>query len=407
MWLFRMAGIRMVLVPTGGIGGPTEVLIAGLQVLSLRVKCKLMGTSNGIKGVISVAVQIGDRIRLGRKLAGLSLRNLADKAAVSAQAISKYERGLDIPSSPVLLRLARALGVKPEFFFRPEPLFALIPAYRKRARLKKKELEAVSARIQEWLERYLELEYLASAQVKFDRPAVGSTRAESLDEMEEAAVTVRQEWDLGLDPIQNLMELLEDRGIRVGLVEGFPHFDACAFWADGVPVIAVKKDLPVDRQRFNLAHELAHLLFPEPGNPAGEAIAHRFAGAFLVPAQAVYQELGRRRQSLGYRELYLLKHKYGLSMQGWIARARDLNIISPERARYLFQDFRRQGWHKREPGKQLPPEEPKRMERLALRAVAEALISSSRAAELLGKSMEEFRYQMMEEYGEPTADLYN
>lgn len=353
-----------------------------------------------------MSVGIGDRILLGRKLAGLSLRGLASQVGVSAQAISKYERGLDIPSSQVLLRLARALGVKPEFFFRPKPLFTVNPAYRKRAKLGKKELEAVSARIQDWLERYLELEHLASAsEVKFERPAAASSTPESLDAVEETAVAIRQEWDLGLDPIQNLMELLEDKGIRVGLIEGFPHFDACAFWADGVPVIAVKKDLPGDRQRFNLAHELAHVLFPELNHREGEKMAHRFAGAFLVPRQTVFRELGEKRQSLDYQELYLLKHKHGLSMQGWIGRARDLNIISPGQAGYLFQRFRRQGWHKREPGEQLPPEEPKRMERLALRAVAEGLISSSRAAELLGMSMGELCHQIMGECGEPAADL--
>ncbi len=61
---------------------------------------------------------LGERIKLGRKSSGLSLRALAEEVGVSAQAISKYERDQDVPSSGVLLRLARALGVRVEFFFR-------------------------------------------------------------------------------------------------------------------------------------------------------------------------------------------------------------------------------------------------------------------------------------------------
>jgi Zn-dependent peptidase ImmA (M78 family) len=121
-----------------------------------------------------------------------------------------------------------------------------------------------------------------------------------------------------------------------------------------------------------------------------EKAADRFAGAFLVPAPVARFELGERRDTLHLYELHLLKHKYGLSMQGWIYRARDLGILSENATIRLFQDFRRAGWHRHEPGDQLPPEVPKRMERLVLRALAEDLISESRGAELLGKPLAQF-----------------
>ena len=46
---------------------------------------------------------IGERIKQARKAAGLSLRALADRAGVTAMAISKYEAGKSTPSSRVLL----------------------------------------------------------------------------------------------------------------------------------------------------------------------------------------------------------------------------------------------------------------------------------------------------------------
>ena len=84
----------------------------------------------------------------------------------------------------------------------------------------------------------------------------------------------------------------------------------------------------------------------------------------------------------------MLKHKYGLSMQAWIYRAKDLSIISENIAARLFQQFRVNDWHRREPGKPYPSETPMRMERLIYRALAEDLISRSRAQELYGKPLQ-------------------
>ena len=85
-----------------------------------------------------------------------------------------------------------------------------------------------------------------------------------------------------------------------------------------------------------------------------------------------------------------LKRKCGLSMQGWIYRAKDLGITSEGAATRLFRQFRHAGWHEQEPGDQLPSEEPSRMARLVLRALSEDLVSESRAAELLGEPLTQF-----------------
>ena len=56
---------------------------------------------------------IADRIRLARRKAGLSLRALSVQmqGRVTAQAIGKYERGEDVPSSGVLIALSKSLNV--------------------------------------------------------------------------------------------------------------------------------------------------------------------------------------------------------------------------------------------------------------------------------------------------------
>lgn len=329
---------------------------------------------------------IGPRIKQARKASQLSQRGLAAKVQISAMAISKYERDMDIPSSDVLLRLAQSLGVSIDFFFRPTAPEVQLQAYRKHTYLRVKDQEAVQARVQEWLERYLEVEsFFVHEEL---RPNLPQIPVSSPEEIESAAEELRGVWNLGLDPIENLPQLLEDQGIKVGLIEGFDHFDACTFMTDGIPVIVVKAGQPGDRQRFNLGHELGHLILDMDENLDVERSAHRFVGAFLAPAPGVRYELGARRTTLDMNELYLLKHKYGLSMQAWIFRARDLGIISPSAAKNLFQQFRIKNWHRVEPGAEYPPEEPVRMERLIYRSLVEDLISRSKAQVLLGKPLE-------------------
>jgi len=353
-------------------------------------------------------MMLGERLKMARRMARLSQRSLADLAGVSAMAISKYERGLDTPGSAVLIRLAQGLGVKTEFFLRPVTVTLTAPVFRRRASLPRKQEAAILGETQEWLERYLEVESLLGEHPRFDLPDDLECRVSSLEEVERVADEVRATWDLGQDAIENVTEVLEDHGVKVVRLQAHDAFDALTVWAnDEVPVIAVKSDLPGDRQRFNLAHELGHLVLEAGGDVDAEKAALRFAGAFLVPAATARSELGVRRQSLHPYELHLLKHKYGLSMQAWIYRARDLGILSESAANELWREFSRQGWRKQEPGDQIPPEEPARLKRLVLRALAEGVISESRAAELLGMPMDDFWQQEAEQHDGFPADVYS
>ncbi|MEW6458656.1 MAG: XRE family transcriptional regulator [Bacillota bacterium] len=353
---------------------------------------------------------IGERIKLARGVAGLSLRALADKVGVSAQAISKYERGLDIPSSGVLMRLAQALGVGLEFFFRARTVTIGTPAFRKHSKLPVTGQKKVLGLAQEWIERYLEIEELfpnrhyngSHMLYKIRKPV------ESLEEVEMQADHLRRVWDIGSDPIENFTELLEDRGVRVGLIDSLPGFDACLFETeDGQPVIVVNRDLPGDRQRFSLAHELGHAALEPLGDLDKEKAAHRFAGAFLVPAATARRELGHKRRTLSVYELGLLKRKYGLSMQAWIYRAKDLGILSHTAATNLFKQFRKKGWHISEPGEPIPTEKPRRLERLVVQALSEDIVSESRAAELLGKPLSHLYREVAAENGEFPPDSRN
>jgi Zn-dependent peptidase ImmA (M78 family) len=321
------------------------------------------------------------------------MRDLGDQVGVSAQAISKYERGMDIPSSGVLLRLAKVFDVKIDYFLRPVTVTLSDPCYRKRRKLSAKECDQIHAQTQEWLERYITIESLFEEQASFVYPDL-TRKIAAIEDAERVAQETRTAWNLGSDPISNLIEILEAHGIKVGMIDSVDEFDALLLWAnERIPVMVVQSNVDGDRQRLSLAHELGHLILEIPegwSNKDAEKAAFRFGAAFLVPASAARQELGERRSRLDLYELHLLKHKYGMSMQAWIFRAHDLGILSDLDATRMYRWFNSHGWREKEPGDPYPSEKSLRLEQMLTRALAEDIISQVRATELLCRPLHEF-----------------
>ncbi|RMF65577.1 MAG: helix-turn-helix domain-containing protein [Bacteroidetes bacterium] len=333
-------------------------------------------------------MSIPARIKQARRRRGLSLRDAAKRAGISHVAVSKYEKGDLTPDSQMLIRLAQALDVKPSYLLQPTIVGEIEPAFRKRVALGKKAQRQIIEEVRDWLERYLTLLSIAEEEpLRFRYPKGFPRTVASWEDVEEAAQALREAWGAGTDPIENLTDLIEQHHILVGTVEAPDAFDALTFrvHTNGeVPVIVTRKGITGDRQRYNLAHELGHLML-RMQDLDEEKACHRFAGAFLVPREALLRDLGHRRHSLSLRELQLLKHRYGLSMQALVRRALDLGIISKGLYTNLYKEFTRNDWRKQEPGQQIHPETPLHFELLALRCVEENLIRPERAKELLGQ----------------------
>ena len=342
----------------------------------------------------------GDRLKQARLAAGLSLRGLADRMDnyISAQVIHKYELNKATPGSDVLIKLAQTLGVKMEFFFRAQSneIELSKPAYRKRATVSKKEMEAVRAQTKEQVEKYLEVESLFPN--RFNTKVIPQklrAPVKNMDDIEERAKELRAHWRLGLDPIENVTEVLEDQGVKVVMLASDSKIDGLSCWANKtIPVVVVNKNQNSDRLRFSLAHELGHLLLENSKSLDQEKAAYRFAGAFFVPDEVAKRELGNNRTKISSYELQNLREKYGMSVQAWVHRAQDLQIISNSFAIQIFTLFRQQGLHNKEMGKPLSAEAPKRFERLVIQAVEERIISDSRGAELLDLSVNELRQRI-------------
>lgn len=340
---------------------------------------------------------IGKRLYRARKAAGLSLRELAAKVDLSHAAIKKYEDEVAIPNSAILLKLAQALQVRTEYFFRPETAALDGIEYRKRGTLSKKRLDAIEHEVIDQIERRIELEGLFPVPPLANfAPVEGlPKKVDDLAQIEDVAERVRNAWALGYAPIRELIDVLETHGIRVFMIDANadPKFDGLAASVNGMPVIVVASNWPGDRQRFTMAHELGHLMLANrlAAEIDEELACNRFAGAFLVPRQAALQELGRHRSFIELKELALLKAEFGLSMSGVLYRARDLGIVTAAWRDEQARVFRQQGWHITEPGAAYPVEQPHVFEQLIFHALAEDYIGESKAAELMGMHIGAFR----------------
>ena len=342
---------------------------------------------------------MGEQIQIARKSRGWSLEFLSAQIgrAVTKQALHKYEQGKDAPGSSVLLKLSEAFGVGIDYFFRDPTVAVQLGELhcRKRTSVGARKLAQITAQAKESIEARLAIESLFPAErfPKFKMPPPDKRRVETLEDVETVAMEVRKSLNLGLDAIENMTELLEDIGVKVFQWAGDEAgFDGFACWANhSIPVIVTRASLPGDRQRSNLAHELGHLIMEVSPSIDSEKAAKRFSAAFLVPKPTAQSELSSARKKLALSELQQLKQKYGMSMQQWIYRAKDLGIISPALAQQYFMFFRRSHCHKEEPGASIPPEKSTRFGRIALQAVSEGILSPARAAELTGLSLQEFR----------------
>jgi Zn-dependent peptidase ImmA (M78 family) len=316
---------------------------------------------------------------------------------VTAQAIGKYERGEDIPSSKVLSALAKALNVSLSYLLDTQGIVLSGVEFRTKANTTATDRAHVETEVLEWIERYLQIELVLDLDsAKWQCPVPRPVKLNDVGEAEQLAKEVREVWKLGLDPIPNMTELLEEKGLKVltvslpDRVSGFTCTVGREEGRPSLPVIVVNDQFSLERRRLTLAHELAHRLIDTHclSDKDEEKAATFFAGAFLMPKEHLLKEVGKHRNALGYKEIIDLKHIYRVSGMALLMRLRQLDVISESTLVYAFKTIAR-GWRTHEPDELEKPEQrggrerARRFERLSYRALAEGLISLQKAAELL------------------------
>lgn len=145
-----------------------------------------------------------------------------------------------------------------------------------------------------------------------------------------------------------MTSLLEDKGLKIietDLPERINGMACHVERANHPPteVIVVARQTNVERKRFNLAHELAHRIITDTGNPKIrlESAMNRFAGAFLIPSEHLTALAGEKQRSVTYREIMQLKQAYGVSAAAMLMRLGQVGILSKAAVEYAFKTYAR------------------------------------------------------------------
>jgi Zn-dependent peptidase ImmA (M78 family)/transcriptional regulator with XRE-family HTH domain len=315
----------------------------------------------------------GYRLTEARESMGLTKTALADLLGVSVAAIANYESDTQTPRPDVMERIYRLLHFPPHFYLKEKAFEDTAPIFfRSMSSATKVARTRISWRL-EWLKEtveYLE-QFLTLPKVNFphfDLPL--DIAALSMQDIEELAAECRKYWGLGNGVISNSVLLLENNGAIISRGEiGADKLDALSQYPDSSsrPYIFLSSDkLSAARSRFDLAHELGHIILHpnvnktkinSPGeHKAIESQAHRFSSAFLLPADAFLNDL----HTPTIENFKNLKAKWRVSIGMMIKRCENLKIINESSASTLWMSYSRKGYRKCEPlDEALETEEPR------------------------------------------------
>lgn len=308
---------------------------------------------------------IPERIKIARRLCRFSMDDLVQAMgdrAVSKMAISKIERGLMHPSPDTLQAIADACQQPLSFFCQPRLNLGALE-YRFSQDVTQRQRQEVKAMADELLQRYFQLQTLEGTATTFVHPMKGTVLRNYAD-AEAAALKLRRRWEIGLQPIHSVYELLACYGFHVLEIDlGCENIMGLStFVNDRQPIIIInaRTHTTTERKRFTALHELCHLLFRlRPDNearhqaylaslppipyhvtlkpPTEERLCDLFASAMLMPEPCVLRRFGKVRTDIALEEFIATRCLYGNSVASQIHRLHDLRIIDDSLYSHLYE----------------------------------------------------------------------
>lgn len=289
------------------------------------------------------------RIKAARYAIGMSVAAAAQELGVSPDLYYKFESGEK--DGTRMVALLASVFRRPEAYFFAEPV-DMPPleafTYRKQQSMRKSHQETLRAR-----------SYLTVLDLRptFDRFVgeyeVNIPRLERLSP-EDAAMSVREAFNLGGSPLKHALDLLETMGVFVHWHDGPKEFEAVSYWAGNRPVMVLNSNKPDGyRSRFSILHELGHFCLHRsvPLRDSFDKEADRFASAMLMPASTFARWCPRRFERYTWLEN---RRTWGASIGAMVRRARDLSVFTDYQYRDARISLAQAGWATKEPSPPAP-----------------------------------------------------
>ena len=334
-----------------------------------------------------------EMLALARRTREMTQTRVAELSSLSPTSVSRYETGTLLVASDALARIANALDYPMKFFCRKPTLIGAVGGavfHRKQQSLPVRKLYQAHALAET---RRLEITtMLDSLDIHPSSPPEYPAELFE-DDPEKIARSVRVAMNIPPGPVFDVTNALERNGcIVVAHNFGSSRIDGFSQRASYPPCfLHLNAQLPPDRWRWTLAHELGHVVMhfePTASPKLVEQQANLFAAEFLTPAR----EIGPQLDGLTFQKLGGLKREWKVSMQALITRACHLRVISEGQRRSMYMRLSKAGYRTREPATLDPPvEKPFLMRLLAQRHLDELGYSRAELCDLLAMSETEFR----------------
>lgn len=287
------------------------------------------------------------RLSVARRWRGMTQKELAERCGVSVQYMSFFENGGRTPQPATVHKIAFALGFPLSFFYASEVqlLDEDIPSFRAR-RSMTSQIRGTALASGEIAAEMIS----PDVNSRFILPKTGVPDLAQYTP-EDAADLLRIEWKLGYGPIQNMVHLLESKGIEVYWIDDeAPSLDAFSFWRNSKSFVVLNSNKDAgERSRFDAAHELGHLVLHRHVDKLEgikiESQADQFASAFLMPRVQFEAEFPKRPD---LSMLYRLKKRWKVSVQAMIYRGKELGQFSEWQVRDAFKRISASGMRLKE-----------------------------------------------------------
>jgi len=340
----------------------------------------------------------GKSIKLARESRGLSQCRLSELLGVTQATLSRFEKGVLTVTPEFVSKIAQALNYPASFFEKDIHIAGETSLfYRKRASMTVKDLSILESKIS-ILSKSID-EMLDSISIPELRiPSVEPTAENSPREI---AYKIRNYLGIPAGPIDNIVSLLEKNGVIVMFldVDDMEKFDGLTmFTTNQAPVIWINRNIPNDRKRFSIAHELGHLVMHlrsedfEKSEKQKEIEANEFAGEFLMPESQCKEDLF----NLKYKDLGMKKYYWKVSKAAIIYRAKELKCISDQTSKYLYVTLGRYGERKNETV-QVPIDSPKIVNRMLELHISELNYSMDELSDIVGLMPDEINSELLSE----------
>jgi Zn-dependent peptidase ImmA (M78 family)/transcriptional regulator with XRE-family HTH domain len=293
-----------------------------------------------------------EMVFLAREYRVLTQEDLGRKTGFSQPKIARIESGVGSDLDPEdAHRLAKELEFPLDFFQQDEVRVGFGSSsyfYRKRTSLSSADRKRIQSIVN--LFRIHLKRMLSAVDMEYTRPFRRMEIEDYGGIPSGVARALRAYWKLPDGPVGDLTGAAEAAGILIIPCNfGTREIDGTSLWLGELPpMVFIRRDLPGDRWRFTLAHEVGHLLMHELPTETMEREADQFAAELLMPEKSIRPQLARF-QSITLADLANMKLYWKVAMQAVLRRSLDLGCTTENHARYIYQRMSSAGQRMVEP----------------------------------------------------------